>query len=387
MPTLGLCMIVKNEAHVIERCLDSVADLIDYVLIEDTGSTDGTQDIVRDWLDRSGIAGRVIDQPWGDFVANRTSALASLRDRADIDYAFVMDADDVVVCGDGFDPAAFKAGLTEDLYHVEIRLPPITYFRPQICRNRLDFRYRGVLHEFLEGPGGHSTGTARGLHIRSGRDGARSRDPRKYRNDAETLECALAVERDPFLISRYTFYLAQSWRDIGEKQKALARYLERADLGFWKEEIFVSLYYAAQLKEQLGHADSDIIGSYLKAYEACPSRAESLHGAMRYCRINSKFHQGYLIGERAVNIPQPASGLFLHEWIYEYGVLDEFSLLAYWSEHYAASLDACVTLLHGRKIPADQRARNREECRVRATARLNWGWPVGAQNLSIGIFR
>ena len=52
--TIGLCMIVKNEAHVILRCLDSVRPLVDYVLIEDTGSTDGTQQIVMDWL----VAGR-----------------------------------------------------------------------------------------------------------------------------------------------------------------------------------------------------------------------------------------------------------------------------------------------------------------------------------------
>ena len=44
--TLCLCMIVKNEAPVIRRCLDSVRSLIDYWVIVDTGSTDGTQDIV-----------------------------------------------------------------------------------------------------------------------------------------------------------------------------------------------------------------------------------------------------------------------------------------------------------------------------------------------------
>ena len=46
---------------------------------------------------------------------------------------------------------------------------------------------------------------------------------------------------DPFLISRYTFYLAQSYRDCGEKEKALANYMKRAELGFWNEEIYVSL--------------------------------------------------------------------------------------------------------------------------------------------------
>ncbi|MCA3798466.1 MAG: glycosyltransferase, partial [Burkholderia sp.] len=76
-------MIVKNEAAVIVRCLDSVRPMIDYVLIEDTGSTDGTQDIIRQWLDSNGLTGEVIDEPWRDFAYNRSHALACLRRNPD----------------------------------------------------------------------------------------------------------------------------------------------------------------------------------------------------------------------------------------------------------------------------------------------------------------
>jgi glycosyltransferase involved in cell wall biosynthesis len=48
--SIALCMIVKNEAHVIRRCLDSVLPLVDYLLIVDTGSTDDTQTLVREFL-------------------------------------------------------------------------------------------------------------------------------------------------------------------------------------------------------------------------------------------------------------------------------------------------------------------------------------------------
>ncbi len=53
MTTIGLCMIVKNEAGIIEQCLDDARPVVDYVLIEDTGSTDGTQDVVRRYLERN----------------------------------------------------------------------------------------------------------------------------------------------------------------------------------------------------------------------------------------------------------------------------------------------------------------------------------------------
>jgi len=245
-------MIVKNEAAVIVRCLDSVRPLIDYVLIEDTGSSDGTQQIIQDYLQRNDLPGEVFEVPWQDFGTNRSLALTRLRETAKIDYALIMDADDRLVFDEGFDPAALKQSLSADLYNVWIRDSGVRYHRAQICSNRLDFHYRGVVHEFLDGPaGGFSKDTAQGFYIERERKGARSNDPNTYRKDAAVLEQALQSEADPVLRSRYTFYLAQSWRDAGEKEKALAYYLKRPGLGFWDEETYVSLYCAGKLQAAL----------------------------------------------------------------------------------------------------------------------------------------
>ena len=197
MATIGLCMIVKNEAGIITRCIESVRCLVGFILIEDTGSTDGTQDVIRNYLESKGLPGEVIDEPWQDFASNRSSALAHLRKHADVDYAFVMDADDQLVYDDGFDADAFKASLTKDLYYVRITSGSIKYVRPQFCRNRMNFYYRGVLHEFMEGPPeGFSRDTAVGFHIVSRREGARGKAGDKYQRDAAVLEKALETERD-----------------------------------------------------------------------------------------------------------------------------------------------------------------------------------------------
>src|SRR4051795_8513315 len=111
MPRIGLCMIVKDEAHVIEACLRSVQPIVDFVLIEDTGSTDGTQDVVRRWLDGENLTGLVFGEPWQDFATNRSIALERLRQFQDIDYAFIMDADDLLILSDGFDANAFRQSL------------------------------------------------------------------------------------------------------------------------------------------------------------------------------------------------------------------------------------------------------------------------------------
>jgi glycosyltransferase involved in cell wall biosynthesis len=367
LKTIGLCMIVKNEAHVIRRCLASVRPLVDYALVEDTGSTDGTQEIIRAYLRDNGIPGTVIEEPWRDFAYNRSLALKALRARADIDYALVIDADDVIVHEPGFDAASFKAGLAADLYNVEVRLRDVVYDRPQICNNRIEFLYRGVLHEFIDtadgamswGTGRIAVATAHGFHVAAGVEGGRSADPQKYRRDADTLRRALESEGDRFLRSRYTFYLACSLRDAGDQRRALKAFEERAQMGFWHEEAFVSLYNAAELKAQLGYPALEVLGTHLTAFESCPTRLESLHGAVRFCNGKRLSHQGHVIAKGAIGLRLscPKQGLFLQRWIYEYGMLDEFAVAAYWAGYYRDCLDACETLLAAGAIPPEQKTR------------------------------
>jgi glycosyltransferase involved in cell wall biosynthesis len=70
--TICLNMIVKNEAPVIGRCLASVRPLIDQWVIVDTGSTDGTQALIREAL--ADLPGVLIERPWVDFAHNRNEA-------------------------------------------------------------------------------------------------------------------------------------------------------------------------------------------------------------------------------------------------------------------------------------------------------------------------
>jgi hypothetical protein len=379
---IGLCMIVKDEAHVIRRCLDSVRPLVDYVLVEDTGSTDGTQDIIRAWLQEHGIAGEVVEEAWRDFAFNRTHALSCLRRHADIDYALIIDADDTLEYEPGFDPAAFKASMSADLYDVVIHDNGILYSRPQLIRNARHFSYRGVLHEFIEGPpDAQGRATAEQFSMRRGGDGARSQDPEKFVRDARILAQALAEESDPFLRSRYTFYLAQSYRDCGEREKALEHYLARGQMGFWQEEVFVALYRAAQLKEALGHPEEEVIAAYLRASEAQPARAEALHGASRFCRYKGRNKEGAEIARRGIDLPMPGSGLFIEPWIYQWRLLDEFAINAYWSGDHQGCLDASLRMLATEAL--DEATRRRATANARfASDRLREGLAVMRQEMA-----
>jgi hypothetical protein len=92
--------------------------------------------------------------PWRNFAHNRSSALLRLREQSDIDYGLMIDADEIVVYEPGLDVKAFKKNLRCDLYDVKSSLGDIVYLRPQLISNRVDFFYKGVLHEYLQCPAG-----------------------------------------------------------------------------------------------------------------------------------------------------------------------------------------------------------------------------------------
>ena len=372
--TITLCMIVKNEAHVIERCLASVLPVIDHWVIVDTGSTDGTQQKIKDFFDRNGIDGELHEIPWKDFGYNRSEALR-LAQATDTDYALMIDADEILVFEQGFDPIAFKNNLTADLYNVFAQFGQTRYHRPQLTSNKKKFYYRGILHEYVDchDPIG-TRDFARGFMNTPIQDGARSSDPEKYQKDAIRFEEALAsgtVEEKDF--NRYHFYLAQSYRDSQQWEKSLDAYLKRADLGGWNEEVFYSLYQAGRIMEILEKPVDNIIQVYFRAYQTAPWRAESLWAAARLCRAFSRFDQGYRFAKQGLKIRYPEGALFVGQGIYEWALLDEFAIAAYWTGNYREARMAGGQLLNEKKFPEDQRERIEANLKFSTEAILSEG--------------
>jgi len=341
-------MIVKNESAVIRRCIESVRPLITHWVIVDTGSTDGTQQIIQDCL--QDIPGALYERPWQDFAHNRSEALSLARPKAA--FSLIIDADDALEIPDGF----IMPELIEDCYMMEIRDAPVLYWRKQLVSNRLTWRYRGVLHEFVDSIEPHSTSTLP-IGMRRNHDGARRKAADWFRKDVAVLEEALAVEIDPFLVSRYTFYLAQSYRDSGLSDKAIEFYTKRSKQGGWQEEVYFSLYQSAKLMETLGYDESQILDTYHAATEINPKRIEALHGASRYCRMHGLSDTGYELAKIGLGSKLPEDALFAEPWIYDFGLADEFCICAYWSGHHDESISVGLSLLQNAKLPEDERPR------------------------------
>lgn len=331
-----LCMIVKNESSVITRCLDSVRPIIDYWVIIDTGSTDETQKIIRDHM--ADIPGTLYERPWRDFAFNRTESLTLSREHGD--YSLIVDADDALEIMPDFKSQL----LTADAYSLNILDCELSYPRVQLVNNRLEWIYRGVLHEYITCSIPH-TNEPIGLILHRNHDGARRKNAEIYQSDAAILRVAFENETEPLLRSRYAFYLAQSYRDSHNPREAIRYYQLRATLGGWVEEIFYSLYQAGKLKEQLGYSSTDILQTYNQATKALPSRNEARHASAKYCRLNKLYYQGYVIAKEGLNLNYSSESLFGEPWIYETGLLDEFAVNAYWAAKYSECLEACIKIL------------------------------------------
>ncbi len=346
--TICLSMIVKNEAPVIARCLASVRGLIDHWVIVDTGSTDGTQEIVRATL--ADLPGALHERPWRDFAQNRTEALTLARPHGD--FTLIIDADDELVLEPGYQPPT----LDLDSYYLQIEDVGVRYQRQQLVRNTLAWRFVGVLHEFLTSETPARTG-ALPLVMRRNHDGARRRDPETYKNDATLLEKAVKTETQPMLRARYAFYLAQSYRDCGDQRQAIVWYLRRASLGLWAEEVYYSLYQAGLLMSALGHAPEEVLTLWARATALVPTRAEAAHASARLCRLLGQHQRGFEIASAARDLAPPPEGLFVERWIYEHGLQDELAVNAYWSGHDPESLNAALRALTSGTVPPSELVR------------------------------
>jgi glycosyltransferase involved in cell wall biosynthesis len=352
-PRVCLSMIVKNEAHVIARCLASVRPFLSAFVVVDTGSTDGTQALVRQVM--GDLPGEVVDRPWRDFATNRNEALAlaAALSAGKADYLLVIDADDTLVHA----PDYALPPLVVDAYQLMVEDHGTSYLRTHLFRADRGFAYVGVLHEVLIGPAGHSIGRLPGLTYHRASDGARSADPDKFRKDAAVLEAACAREPEN---ARYVFYLAQSLRDAGELEKALEAYERRATMGGWAEEVWFSLYEMGRLLGRLGRPDDEVIAAYLLAFEIRPARAESLCQLAALLRERGRRVGAYPFAKAASEIPRPDDILFLDEGVYAWRALDELAIAAYWAGRHEESRALCERLLSGSALPAGEAPRVRK---------------------------
>ncbi|WP_278313671.1 tetratricopeptide repeat-containing glycosyltransferase [Lolliginicoccus levis] len=339
-------MIVKDEAKVIERCLASVKPLIDFWVISDTGSADGTQGIIREFL--ADIPGELHEDEWVDFGHNRSLNLRHARGKAD--FLLLIDAD-IVVRIEGPLPE-----LRADSFMVQ-HAGELLYRNRRLVRGDIDWRYVGATHEYITADRAVSSANLDAWVVEHFADGGSRAD--KFERDARLLQ--QDIDRDPGN-ARAVFYLAQTMRDMGNTQRAIELYSRRASMGGWAEEVCYSLLQVGVLESDRGNWGAGM-DALTRAWEARPQRLEACYELASRLRAKGNHQAAHAFAVAGLGRPIPDDVLFMSPWIYRWGLLFEFSITSYWVGDRAASLRACDELLAMDDLPArfrDQTLRNRE---------------------------
>jgi len=280
--TVALTMIVKNEADKIVRCFDAARPLIDSLVIIDTGSDDGTPDIIKKWAKQQKLPFTLGFQEWTNFAVNRTALLELGRDKAD--WLLMLDSDMVLHYPDPMPD--LESG---DSWHGRIRQGSLDYALPMLVRAAKPWSYVGVAHAYLACAEDFREGQVDGLWV----EDHSSTTNAKIERDIEAL--SLEHARNP-LDRRTVFYLAQSHEDLDHWEEAIHFYRLRAEMGGWDEEVYVARYrLGCLLTEHVSFAEAATV--LLKAWEGKPSRIEALR-ALAGAATSVANKAAYPVGEK-----------------------------------------------------------------------------------------
>jgi glycosyltransferase involved in cell wall biosynthesis len=331
MPRIVLISMVRNEAKILRRCLESVEGVVDAFCIHDTGSTDDTRAIATEFLRTH--PGCLTHSTWKDFGTNRTrsflEAQSFVRDIAKWDlkdtYGLLLDADMV------FQPGTLKEQtLTETGYSIVQVAGHLAYPNCRLVRMDYGWTCKGVTHEYWDGP---TTGLSRSIcWIDDRNDGGCKSD--KFERDARLLEQGLKDEPDNV---RYMFYLAQTYHSLGRWQDCITMYKKRYEAGGWDEERWYSLYMIAQAYLQLN--DPIKFESWmLRARAFRPGRAESVYKLAKYFREKGEHYKAYQYVKMGKEIPLSTDALFIEMPVYTELFDYEATILMYYLQQHEEGL-------------------------------------------------
>ncbi|WP_235680371.1 glycosyltransferase [Paenibacillus albicereus] len=243
--TISLCMIVKNEEAVLGRALSSVREVVDEIVVADTGSSDRTREIA------SSFGAKVEPFEWiDDFAAARNFSFSL----ATMDYILWLDADDYVEPQDAERLLELKRTLNPDVCRVTMPYvlsrgvdgePLSSLRRNRLVRRDCGFRWIGAVHEYLEAFGPHLDSEAAVQHDKD--KAYTDRNLRIYRQRRERGE-AFSV--------RDLYYFANELKDHGFHDEAALHYETMLRTGEgWVEDNLQACAKLAACYEALGQPE------------------------------------------------------------------------------------------------------------------------------------
>jgi glycosyltransferase involved in cell wall biosynthesis len=351
MGKLALNFICKDESPVIQNMLESAKGIVDLIVVNDTGSTDGTQQMIKDFGEKYGIPTYVFERAFDDFENSRNHAMQKLRDvvkelnwNADQVHGFWFDCDETLVIDSKFNKAQF----TKDLYMINTYIGQMKYTRNTFFKVSKPFRWYGPVHEFIVCDEQNITsGLAENIHVDVKMTGNSWMGDiaEKYASHSYKLEAYINKNRqDP----RWIFYTAQSWHDAAsikdnreENDERLRRsmkyYRERVSrTDGYAEEIYYAQYRIGTIMRILEEPWHLTHMELLKAYQIDPLRGESIKVIIDHYLQMGEWNMAYLYSKFAKTTfhgknPYPTRLLFVDEATYVWRFAEAHAAAAFYT--------------------------------------------------------
>jgi glycosyltransferase involved in cell wall biosynthesis len=309
-----LNLMIKNESKIIERCIGRALEHVDAVSILDTGSTDNTVEICNTFLKASGKPFKVSVEPFKNFGYNRTVSFKKTQDLctelewdATKTYAMTVDADMIIKPS----PEFKNFEMTVPGYTVIQQNGSLKYHNNRFHQCAYEWKCVGATHEYWSGDPTKKI-PYEIFYIDDVNDGGCKSD--KFERDIRLLTEDL--NEDP-KNGRTYFYLAQSYKDSGKFEEAIAHYKKRIEVGGWYEEVWQAHYQIAKCYECLKQPE-EMEAWALKAFKFHPYRAEPIFFLVQYFKDRYEHFKAYQYYLKGKDIPFPKNDvLFIEYSIYE----------------------------------------------------------------------
>jgi tetratricopeptide (TPR) repeat protein len=320
-----LLLMIKNESKIIERCIGRALEYVDAVCILDTGSTDDTVTICEKYLSDVGKPFKISVELFKNFGYNRTVSFQKAQELCTElswdpynTYAMTVDADMIIKPGVGFKD--FK--ITLPGYSVIQNNGNLKYYNCRFMQCGYNWKCIGATHEYWSGdPTGKIPVDI--FYIEDVNDGGCKSD--KTERDIRLLTEEIEADANN---GRAHFYLAQSYKDLGNFEKAIELYKRRIEIGGWFEEVWYSHYQIGKCYDKLNKPEKMELWMN-RAFKFHSKRAEPFYYLTKYFRVVSDHYKSYHYLQKGRKISFPKDDvLFIEHDVYE-GLFDyENTILA-----------------------------------------------------------
>jgi glycosyltransferase involved in cell wall biosynthesis len=355
---VALLMMVKNEKKRLQVTLDSVVGFVDSLVIFDTGSTDNTIEILKNFSEKHNIPLRLKEGEFVNFEVSRNVSLDFADTFDDIDYVLLLDVNDELRGGEYLREIALENYKNTNPMKTTGFLvcqewwsgQYDKYYNMRFVRVREGWRYKGSVHEYMENtkyPDKFNAPPVFRISDKTILFQDRTQDDdksgKRFVRDRELL--LKENEKEP-KNPRTLFYLAQTCSCLNNLEEALMYYKERSELDGFMEEKFHAFLRCGDLCVRLQRPWDESINWYLKSFEVLP-RVEPLLKMAEYYRLKKQWMLSYMFANLACQLPFPDDLiLFIDKHDYDYKRWHIIGIVGWYSGHFDEGKAGCLKAIN-----------------------------------------